>query len=1849
MRPRRFASSQRTITDFRPRRRSVWLLLGAFALSGLVSDALRACVDDGFDPTLDIDCEIVAYLDDHPCGIFGCLSVPVLGYTTAGGVAGDSCEAAVELPRGGVFTGVESVAILDASSEEALGSFRFRRLERGGALRTNSPNHDWTVFEAPLSGPVRPGVPVILQFVLFIHEGATLAQVLESLTELTVGTIGSHADGSVGHFSVVRPSVDVDSDGVLDPGDACPLSDTSDFATFESCGVRARNVVFEDGCTVADRIASCEAFLGEENIDACLRQLVEELPRGAVDPEELADLEACLGAPSPGKLSNRSVQQIFVSPGSAPGLCDVHVFVRFELRDGAGTATDLGVEVDLFDGAQIVEHGEISALFPASFGVACAGPGCGGECGTATIEGVVATTVCVPTEPFVCACTVRREIVFPDLVVAGPLTARIESSPGSEVEDYLLDDSATLAAAALAEGCGLAVDPELVVEILVSPTSFAERSEETLVDRTVFEFARLPATGVRELAGPERGQTMSVEARAGAGVLELAIDVRRGDELERSLRVLKTGSTIPRRFWIGPQFTYRDDGPATVSCEFPPSPPGAGFGALAFTSSGREPTDVRYAVDGAEGEHVVDLGAGLVFTKRWRITPHTVEFDSRWTQAGELVAEVRSVSLFAEPVLAGGACNYGYDVEDGICYCDCAAPPPPPPEMPLGYRGFAHRPLGDAELRVEDDRLVVDNIGASGEDGVVVEFGPAEGFGLCFDAALAARETPDGTFLGVEIADADDVLLGRIDAVDIGDAFATRVDYFEGDIEIVVLRGGELVGSASSDGGMPVYDLEDDFAPECVRTAVVDRGACVMFCWPRLAEPVRIRLEGEVVLGDCLLMIARNGRPLETGDIQSMRLRSAGVSARAIADEDIVLFGNAHRGRGDAMLRPTSERTLSASFGDTGGGVAIARADGEPFARFDLQWAPIEPSAPRETSSLALGVVLDLDPTGAGGPPSEPETFWAIIRRSEVGIRELSADFRALGADTYAVVLLDDGEVVATLRGQSAAARGLMLEGWPRGASGGVLTADATGGLYADAFGVALDFDDSTPASIGAATGDRIALVAELPPRAPEDEPGLPGFTAYIDAVDLSSLEILDEDLSPLGALDIDGDGVPHADDRCPFSNTAPNVAVGRCPDQPNIEVAPGCTLADALAPCGSILDPVAAAECYFDLFAELEASGVITGADRRLFSDCTALDPEDLPYDRVIRSIELRSLGGAGAPYSVHVDTAVEIFAGARVDRDLGWDVVIRTASGELLAELSVPVDVPAQDVSSCAGLGCPGPCGDGRARGRSIEMTCLDSATIADACSCQLVCPVDWAGPYDAAEDLLVELRPQPGSLPEWRTNGDIERVAAPAEPSPAILANRRLDAVQLSPVPGEVDLYWLDTRIVVAVHASAARELVLSTELSVQSADRTGSGPPRVLWTGKPVEIIVRESPDAATCRAGEACGTVDLAGGVAASIEMLCAADPVVGASACAAAFDLRAGPIELPAREEILVFLRPALGAAAEVETRDDIVRCTVGADCGPPTRPTAVFRGNVHTALGDARLSYGPDRGGMLTVSNIGSSGEDGVLIELAPAGEFGLSLRVDAASFPAELLALADLEDETGSRRTIGVRMERPAVGARVEIDVVAPPVLRDGIEAVIFSGDEEIARSRGTTVRATAFPSGWLVSTRLSGRESGGPAQTLEFAPGTGVELDGVEYTDVSVRYVAESGDGAAAGGADPFIVEVQILAGGISSLDLLDEITTSDPAAPVLRRGDANNDGTVDISDGVGIVNRLFLGGAPFACDDAADSNDDGGIDISDAIKIFGFLFLGETDPPAPGASICGPDPSDDPLGCERSVCP
>ena len=83
---------------------------------------------------------------------------------------------------------------------------------------------------------------------------------------------------------------------------------------------------------------------------------------------------------------------------------------------------------------------------------------------------------------------------------------------------------------------------------------------------------------------------------------------------------------------------------------------------------------------------------------------------------------------------------------------------------------------------------------------------------------------------------------------------------------------------------------------------------------------------------------------------------------------------------------------------------------------------------------------------------------------------------------------------------------------------------------------------------------------------------------------------------------------------------------------------------------------------------------------------------------------------------------------------------------------------------------------------------------------------------------------------------------------------------------------------------------------------------------------------------------------------------------------------------------------------------------------------------------------------------------------------------------------------------------------------------------------------------------------------------------------------------------------------------------------------------RRGDADGNGIVDVTDPINNLTFQFLGTFAPGCLDALDFDDSGAIDVSDPVANLNAQFLGGPPAPAPGSAVCGEDPTPDALSCE-----
>ena len=260
----------------------------------------------------------------------------------------------------------------------------------------------------------------------------------------------------------------------------------------------------------------------------------------------------------------------------------------------------------------------------------------------------------------------------------------------------------------------------------------------------------------------------------------------------------------------------------------------------------------------------------------------------------------------------------------------------------------------------------------------------------------------------------------------------------------------------------------------------------------------------------------------------------------------------------------------------------------------------------------------------------------------------------------------------------------------------------------------------------------------------------------------------------------------------------------------------------------------------------------------------------------------------------------------------------------------------------------------------------------------------------------------------------------------------------------------------------------------------------------------------------------------------------------------------------------------------------------------------------------------------------------EGDVIDLAltPVGPNGNT--ADSSDGSANWLKIAQSDGD----------IEPPAPGCR-EIEVVCDVVPAESLVRVAVTTGPDGCDCSSVAIFIDDQPAGILEVSA---------AGTVDVALPEGCEAGSVHAMEVACRNrLGRLGQSAFCEFTCPRVAVNEICDNGLDDdLDGLVDCEDSDcarhndcqePVGPLFRRADPDNNGAVQLTDGIYILNFLFLGGAAPICGDAADADDNGAIQLTDGIFILNFLFLGGEGPPAPGLD-CGEDPTPgDELGCEN----
>lgn len=296
---------------------------------------------------------------------------------------------------------------------------------------------------------------------------------------------------------------------------------------------------------------------------------------------------------------------------------------------------------------------------------------------------------------------------------------------------------------------------------------------------------------------------------------------------------------------------------------------------------------------------------------------------------------------------------------------------------------------------------------------------------------------------------------------------------------------------------------------------------------------------------------------------------------------------------------------------------------------------------------------------------------------------------------------------------------------------------------------------------------------------------------------------------------------------------------------------------------------------------------------------------------------------------------------------------------------------------------------------------------------------------------------------------------------------------------------------------------------------------------------------------------------------------------------------------------------------------------TVNFGCGNPAPFTSTDIG----APALAGCATAPS-GGCITVlgggKDIVAKSDQFQLTHQTQAGDSSITAQISAAHFDSPTLGKAGLMYRSSA--------DPDSACAAI---IVTPTIA--GLRLSFISRTEAAASltTKGSTITLTA-PNAYLKLERVGNTFTGSYSMdgvTFETVDGHSIDLVSPP-AEMLVGMAVTSRDSVARGLlADVTFCEV--------------EITGGNTGGPQFHRGDADDNGQLQLTDAVRILGFLFLGGAAPTCMDAGDADDNGQLQLTDAVRVLGFLFLGGPPPSAPGppgAGPCGPDPTpEDALDC------
>jgi len=191
---------------------------------------------------------------------------------------------------------------------------------------------------------------------------------------------------------------------------------------------------------------------------------------------------------------------------------------------------------------------------------------------------------------------------------------------------------------------------------------------------------------------------------------------------------------------------------------------------------------------------------------------------------------------------------------------------------------------------------------------------------------------------------------------------------------------------------------------------------------------------------------------------------------------------------------------------------------------------------------------------------------------------------------------------------------------------------------------------------------------------------------------------------------------------------------------------------------------------------------------------------------------------------------------------------------------------------------------------------------------------------------------------------------------------------------------------------------------------------------------------------------------------------------------------------------------------------------------------------------------------------------------------------------------------------------------------------------ELAVRFDDGVVLHLNGTEIGRANMAAGAVSNTTTAAVTVGNAASVCDILDGPGDSASGCVVIPLPLEYLV--------GGENVLAASVHNASPSSSDLTFIPTLVARGsivPAGALFRRGDVDDNGTLEVTDAVHILLWLFAGAGAPGCFDSADVDNNGSGEISDVVGLLGYLFQAGPPPMDPGPTSCGLDDEPD-AGCD-----